>query len=120
MIETWIREGRGRAAGLTVDGPRGPRGVPRRGVVELARSLGVPLIPASFSARPYWRLRSWDLMVLACPFARVLVQFGPPIAITADTNNEEGLERLKNALDGITWALDHELHGRSLWPPNGG
>ncbi len=118
VIEHWIRDGRGRIAGLTVDGPRGPRGTPRRGVVELARSLDLPLIPTSFSARPYWMLRSWDLMLLARPFARTLVQFGPPITITRDTTIEEGLGLLKAALDSMTSALDMELHGRSLWPPD--
>ncbi len=115
-MESWIRDGRGKIAGLTVDGPRGPRGVPRRGVVELARSLGIPLLPTSFSARPHWMLRSWDMMVLAAPFAQTLVQFGPPITIDPETTIEEGLVRLQEALVRMTTALDHELHGRSLWP----
>jgi len=116
LIRTWLDEGRGKMVGLTVDGPRGPIAQPKRGAIELARTLAMPLIPTSFSSRPFWRLRSWDHMIIAPPFSRVLVAFGEPIWIPEDQRPAAARATLKARLDELTLQLDHELHGRSLWP----
>ncbi len=115
-IRTRLAEGRGQLVGLTVDGPRGPIGQPKRGAIELARTLQIPLIPISFSSRPCWRLGSWDHMVLAPPFARTLVEIGDPLWVTADQRPAAARAALKDRLDELTQRLDVELHGRSLWP----
>jgi len=36
---------------ITPDGPRGPRHVVQRGVIELARLTGLPILPVAFDAR---------------------------------------------------------------------
>ncbi len=36
--------------GITPDGPRGPRHVVQRGVIELAKLTGLPILPVAFSA----------------------------------------------------------------------
>jgi len=115
QLRSWLEQGQGRYAGLTVDGPRGPIARARKGAVELARRLDVPIIPASFSARPYLKLRSWDQMILAVPLGRMIVQLGPPLLIGADEPQAAACLRLKTALDAMTEDLDRELHGRSLW-----
>jgi len=116
LLHQWVVEGRGPYAGLTVDGPRGPIAKARRGAVDLARRLEVPIIPCSFSARPYWMLRSWDRMVIAPPFSRMVVRFGPVMHVAADEQASTACARLKALLDDITESLDRELHGRILWP----
>jgi lysophospholipid acyltransferase (LPLAT)-like uncharacterized protein len=50
----------GRDAGLTIDGPRGPRGRAQQGATELSRMTGAVIIPVSNSARPRRLLSSWD------------------------------------------------------------
>jgi lysophospholipid acyltransferase (LPLAT)-like uncharacterized protein len=116
LIRTWLEEGRGEMVGLTVDGPRGPIAQAKRGAIELARTLAMPLIPTSFSSRPFWRLRSWDHMIIAPPFSRVLVEFGEPLWVAADQRPAAARAALKDRLDEMTERLDVELHGRSLWP----
>jgi lysophospholipid acyltransferase (LPLAT)-like uncharacterized protein len=116
LLQQWIEEGRGQYAGLTVDGPRGPLARARRGAVELARRLAVPIIPCSFSARPHWMLRSWDRMVIAPPFSRMVVGFGPALTVAAEEPAAEACARLEHRLDELTERLDQELHGRTLWP----
>jgi lysophospholipid acyltransferase (LPLAT)-like uncharacterized protein len=116
QIRTWLKEGRGQLVGLTVDGPRGPIAQPKRGAIELARSFQIPLIPISFSSRPFWRLHSWDHMIIAPPFSRVVVELGEPLWVAEDQRPAAARAALKARLDEITERLDVELHGRSLWP----
>jgi lysophospholipid acyltransferase (LPLAT)-like uncharacterized protein len=114
-IRARIADGRGQLVGLTVDGPRGPATQPKRGALELARTLGIPLIPISFSCRPFWRLRSWDRMILAPPFSRTLVELGEPLWVGTDQRPAAARAALKLRLDELTTRLDLELHGASLW-----
>jgi lysophospholipid acyltransferase (LPLAT)-like uncharacterized protein len=116
LLQKWMTEGRGNYVGLTVDGPRGPFRKVRRGAIDLARRLDLPIIPCTFSARPHWMLTSWDHMLLAPPFARMLVEYGEPMTVGGDEPAYEACARLRDRLDTLTASLDHELHGRSLWP----
>ncbi len=102
-------------AGLTVDGPKGPARQVKLGIVTLARRFGVPILPASFSSRPYWMLRSWDRMVLAPPFSRMILGVGSPMMVRDDLSDEEVALQLGRAIDRLTEELDRELHGRLLW-----
>ncbi len=102
-------------AGLTVDGPKGPARRVKLGIVTLARHFGVPIIPASFSSKPYWMLRSWDHMVLAPPFSRMILALGPPVVVSDDLSDEAVAIQVGEAIDRLTDELDHELHGRPLW-----
>ncbi|NOZ79636.1 MAG: lysophospholipid acyltransferase family protein [Acidobacteria bacterium] len=120
MID-WVGDGLGDHAALTVDGPRGPAQRVKLGAIQLARKFGRVIIPMSFSASRTWTLRSWDRMILARPFSRLLVQFGPPLELDPDEPSRYAAKRLKAALDEMTRRLDIELHGHSLWdtPTNG-
>lgn len=50
-LHALVRQARqGWDVAITPDGPRGPRHVAQRGVVELARLSGLPIVPAAFGA----------------------------------------------------------------------
>ena len=103
---------RGVSAAILTDGPRGPARRSKPGVVALARLTGAPIAPASFSARPCVRFRSWDGSLLPLPFARVVCRFGDPIPVARDTAVEaepELVARLDAALNRDTDALDAAL-----------
>lgn len=102
---------------LTVDGPRGPARLVKPGIVDLARALGTPVLPVSFSASRVWVLRSWDRMVLARPLSRVVVALGEPVTVGSGEPAEEAAARVAAVLDGLTDTLDRELHGAPLWAP---
>jgi lysophospholipid acyltransferase (LPLAT)-like uncharacterized protein len=70
--------GRGRAAAVTPDGPRGPAGVVKPGVVAAAHRAGAPILPVTATADRTWRARSWDRLAIPRPFARVRVAYGQP------------------------------------------
>lgn len=104
-------------AGLTVDGPRGPWRKVQPGVVMLARWLGIPVVPATFSCRSSGMLRSWDRMVLPRPGTRVVVAYGDRIPVESLPRSlEEGAELVRERLEALTVALDREVAGRELWP----
>jgi len=111
-----LEKGPGWAGALTVDGPRGPVAQPKRGVIELARQLSVPILPVTATGRPYLSLGTWDTLMVVAPFARVVAQIGPPLTVEPGMSDEEATAELKLRLDRTTAALDVELHGRSLWP----
>jgi lysophospholipid acyltransferase (LPLAT)-like uncharacterized protein len=77
---------------VTPDGPRGPRGSVKPGLVLLAAHAGVPLIPMVFATTRGKRLGSWDRFTIPAPFARVLCRFGDPIHVPPDLDDDGAAE----------------------------
>ncbi|MCZ7617869.1 MAG: DUF374 domain-containing protein [Myxococcota bacterium] len=80
------------------DGPRGPAGRCKPGVIAMARAAGLPIYPVAIAARPTITFRSWDRTLLPLPFARVHFETGAPLRVPADASRED-LERLREALE---------------------
>jgi len=76
----------GCAAGLVVDGPRGPRRIAKMGAVLLAKRTGHPILPFTTAGARYWRLKSWDRLQVPKPFTRAKVFVGSPIYVPADAD----------------------------------
>lgn len=66
---------------VTPDGPRGPRRVLQAGLVKLAQSAGVPVVPIHLYYGSEWRLNTWDRFAIPKPFSRVRVVFGSRLAV---------------------------------------
>jgi lysophospholipid acyltransferase (LPLAT)-like uncharacterized protein len=63
---------------LAVDGPRGPAGMAKPGVIQLAEKAHVPILPVACAASAGRKLaRSWDGFLLPAPFCRVPILAGP-------------------------------------------
>lgn len=104
-------------AGLTVDGPKGPWRKVKPGVVAMARWLGIPIVPASFSGNKVRLLKSWDRMLVPKPASRVLVGYGSPLAPhLLPEDLEEACQLVGEAVDRLTHDLDSVAFGRGLWP----
>ena len=57
-LRSLVRTARsGSDIGVTPDGPRGPREVVQKGVIELAKLTGLPILPATFDASKKKSLR---------------------------------------------------------------
>ena len=88
---------------FTIDGPKGPRYVAKKGAVLLAKKTGQPILPFTITAQRFWEAkRSWDGFQVPLPFSRARVDIAPPIYVSADANDEE-LEAKRNELQA---ALD--------------
>lgn len=71
--------GAGAVVAVTPDGPTGPAGVVKPGIVRAAHRAGAPVLPVTARADRSWRLGSWDRLVVPRPFARIVVEYGPPL-----------------------------------------
>ncbi|MBI4649844.1 lysophospholipid acyltransferase family protein [Candidatus Desantisbacteria bacterium] len=76
-------------AGITPDGPRGPRHVLKEGVLLLSQRTGCPIIPISFSSRKGKYFKSWDKFFMPFPFSRGMLIYGNPIEIPQNCSTEE-------------------------------
>ena len=84
----WLREGR--SAGITPDGPRGPKHVLQSGTVALAQKAGCPLVPIHIESTRQWVLaKSWDNHKLPKPFSTIVVVYGPPYCLPRKMDKEE-------------------------------
>ena len=66
--------------GHIVDGPRGPFGVVKPGLLRIAQVSGKPIVPAIMSAQKKWVFNSWDRFMVPKPFSRVIIRFGQAIS----------------------------------------
>lgn len=73
--------GKGYRIGHIVDGPQGPFGVVKPGLVTIAQFAGAPIVPVIVSAQRCWTFNSWDRFMVPKPFSKVFVRFAPPIVV---------------------------------------
>ena len=89
----------GRAAGFTLDGPRGPACVAQPGAIWLARATGHPVLPFHLEASRHWSARSWDRTQIPKPFSVVALVVGEPMYVPGDVPDVD-LERWRIDLEG--------------------
>jgi len=109
----------GACAGITPDGPRGPRMRASLGAIVLARMSGAALVPATYSTRPGKIIGSWDRFLLPAPFGRGVFAWGEPVAVAADADPAE-MEAARLLLETRMNALIDEadrLLGRATVAP---
>ncbi len=87
-----------RVVGHVVDGPRGPAGEIKPGLVAIAQRSGAAIVPIYATAAHRWEAPSWDRMQLAYPFTRVLVRYGPAVEVSPDLDAEAS-EQLRLELE---------------------
>lgn len=81
-LKTMIRHMRSHRMGMHIlDGPRGPRGVVKPGVIQLAQAANAILVPFYLTTDKAWVFNSWDRFFLPKPGARVTVRFGEPLQL---------------------------------------
>ena len=101
-----------RLAGHVVDGPRGPAGQVKAGVIRMAHATRAVIVPFYVFADHAWYFNSWDRFMLPKPFSRVRLRFGDmmdPVSI----ENDEDFERQRRQLEQ---AMGPALAGFSTGP----
>lgn len=98
-----------------VDGPRGPRGVVKGGLISLAQLSGAPIFPVALSFSRAWVLNSWDRFLIPKPFSTTHIRWGEPLFIpqTLDAEAFESFrtlaqERMRELQNGEDRALGWE------------
>jgi lysophospholipid acyltransferase (LPLAT)-like uncharacterized protein len=102
-MQTYVSSGMG--AAFTIDGPRGPRYVAKRGPIQLAKATGVAITPFYVAVERKWVLNSWDRFVIPIPFSRAVVRVAPKIYVPRDADEallEAKYREMQSALERIT------------------
>ncbi len=75
--------------GITPDGPRGPNQTVADGVIHIARLSGAVILPATFSKKNRWHLKTWDRFLLPLPFGRGVFLWGDPVVIPKELSEPD-------------------------------
>lgn len=82
----------GHHAGVTPDGPKGPRRICKSGIVSLAKMTGRPILILGIRFHRALYLKSWDHFGLPIPFSKVDITF-VQLPLVARTENDEVVAR---------------------------
>jgi hypothetical protein len=113
VLEMVEKAGAGFDLGITVDGPRGPRGVVKTGIVEIARQTGAAILPITTASSRRRILTSWDAFEFTAPFARVVVRYGEPLLVDPNADRVAVEARrldVERDLTRITEEADRSAH----------
>jgi lysophospholipid acyltransferase (LPLAT)-like uncharacterized protein len=104
----WL--GGGGDLALAVDGPRGPAGKTKPGVLFIADRAQAPIVPVACSASRGTRLRrAWDGFLVPAPFARVPILSGEIFRPwEKEWTDERKLAYLDSEIAALVDQADHE------------
>lgn len=83
-----------------VDGPKGPAGRVKSGLVRLAHGAGAVIVPFYLTADHCWYANSWDRFMIPKPGARVTLHFADTIQPAAAADSAT-LERQRLDIEAI-------------------
>lgn len=83
-----------RIGGHILDGPQGPAGIVKPGVIQMARISRAAMVPVCTSADRAWFVNSWDKFLIPKPFAKVKIVFFDPIEPPSKTERDFEKQRL--------------------------
>ncbi|MBN1106925.1 MAG: lysophospholipid acyltransferase family protein [Deltaproteobacteria bacterium] len=75
-----------------VDGPTGPKGIVKPGLISIAQISGAAILPFIVSARKAWIARSWDRFLIPKPFTEVTIEWGQPFVVPRDLDPDRDEE----------------------------
>lgn len=95
----------GRDTAFTIDGPRGPRFVAKRGSVLLSRATGAAILCFHIAVRKTFVFKkSWDQTEFPYPFSQAAIFIAPPIVVPegADDATQDAKQlEVQRALDEL-------------------
>lgn len=85
-----IKEGDVNGA-LTIDGPRGPNRVVKKGIIEIARMTQTPIVPAVYWSpqKLFLKFKSWDEFRFPLVGTRLVMLFGEPIEVPEELDDNQ-------------------------------
>ena len=84
--------------GITPDGPRGPNQKVSDGIIKIAKTTQVPIIPIGFASSKFKKLNSWDSFLITLPFSKCAFVWNNPIKIPS-TSGKKQIEYYKKLLE---------------------
>jgi lysophospholipid acyltransferase (LPLAT)-like uncharacterized protein len=72
-----------------LDGPTGPIGKVKAGVIKMAQEANAFVVPMYTHAEHAWFFNSWDRFMLPKPFSKVTLTFGDEMYLTPDDSSAD-------------------------------
>lgn len=93
----------GASVAMMVDGPKGPKGVVKEGIVNIAKLSGVPIIPVAWVSndKTFLKFNSWDEFRIPCGYCRTVVVYGEPMYVPSELTKEEVKEWCQKVADEL-------------------
>jgi hypothetical protein len=106
----------GRDTAFTIDGPRGPRFVAKRGSVILSRASGAAILCFHIAVKKAFVFRkSWDQTQFPSPFSKAAVFIAPPIVVpeaAGDAEQDAKQQEVQRTLDELRARGEEWLGGK--------
>ncbi|MCF7919990.1 MAG: lysophospholipid acyltransferase family protein [Candidatus Cloacimonetes bacterium] len=83
-----IKLAQNRTLGITPDGPKGPVGKFKEGIIFLAKATGLPIVLVTCDVSREITFKSWDRFRLPLLFCRIKVLYGSEIYIPRNADSE--------------------------------
>lgn len=85
---------------LTIDGPRGPKRIVKKGIIEIARMTQTPIVPAVYWSpqKLFLKFKSWDEFRFPLIGTKLVMLFGDPINVPIEPTEEE-IEKIRKEVE---------------------
>ncbi len=99
-LELCERLKKGEWGAITIDGPKGPKEIVKKGIIEIAKITGVPIVPMTwYLGKKGWiKFNTWDSFCYPLPFKKCLNIYGDPIYVSSDAT-EEDIEKYRKMVE---------------------
>ncbi len=91
---------------LTIDGPKGPNRIVKKGIIEIAKMAQVPIVPAVWWSpqKRFLKFNSWDEFRFPLIGTNLVMLFGEPIPVPENPTDED-IERVRKKIEDDLNAL---------------
>ena len=95
---------------LTIDGPKGPNRVVKKGIIEIAKMANVPIVPAVYWSpeKRFLKFKSWDEFRFPLIGTNLVMVFGNPIKIPNNPSDDE-IEKIRLQIENSLKELYEDL-----------
>lgn len=85
---------------LTIDGPKGPNRVVKKGIIEIARIADIPIVPAVWWSpqKTFLKFNSWDNFRFPLIGTKLVMLFGEPIYVPKNPTDEQ-IEQIRKQIE---------------------
>ncbi len=95
---------------LTIDGPRGPNRVVKKGIVEIAKVANIPIVPCVYWSpqKRFLKFKSWDSFRFPLIGTKLVMVFGDPIYLP-ENPTEDDIEKARKETEDTLNSLYEDL-----------
>ena len=95
---------------LTIDGPKGPNRIVKKGIIEIAKMAQVPIVPAVYWSpqKLFLKFKSWDSFRFPLVGTKLVMVFGEPINVP-ENPDDDTIEQIRKKIEDNLNSLYEDL-----------